>query len=94
MLDVVNDPQLREGFENGTNYDWWGNTTNPGFITAHNLSVSGSSGETSYFISGGYTDQKGFIINDKFKRVTTRINLENRDFQMVYAGGANLRHLF
>lgn len=85
-LDVVNDPPLRTGFENGTDYDWWGNTTNPGFITAHNLSVSGSSNETSYFISGGYTDQKGFIMNDKFKRVTTRINLENKIFKWFTLG--------
>ncbi len=77
-MDVVNDVPLREGYENGTDYNWWDNTTNPGYISAHNLSVRGSTGEMSYFISGGYTNQKGFVMNDKFDRITTRINLENK----------------
>lgn len=75
--DIVTDPPLRAGFENGTNYDWWANATNPGYINAHNLSVRGSEGKVSYFLSGGYTDQKGYILNDEFQRVTTRINIEN-----------------
>lgn len=77
-MDVVNDVPLREGYENGTDYDWWDNTTNPGYISSHNLSVRGSGEQTSYFISGGYTKQKGFVMNDRFKRITTRVNLENQ----------------
>ena len=71
------DPPIRDGLLNGTNYDWWKGTTNPAYITAHNLSVTGSNQDFSYFLSTGYTDQKGFIMNDKFKRITTRINIEN-----------------
>lgn len=85
-MDVVNDPPLREGFEKGTNYNWWGNTTDPGFISSHNLSVRGSGQEFSYFLSGGYTNQKGFVMNDKFKRITTRINLENKIFKWFKVG--------
>jgi TonB-dependent starch-binding outer membrane protein SusC len=84
--DVVNDPPLREGFENGTNYDWWDNTTNPGLIASHNLSVRGSGQEFSYFLSGGYTNQKGFVMNDTFKRITTRINIENKIFRWFKVG--------
>ncbi|WP_373331217.1 SusC/RagA family TonB-linked outer membrane protein [Salmonirosea aquatica] len=84
--DVANDPPLRAGFENGTNYNWWDNTTNPGFIASHNLSVRGSGQEFSYFLSGGYTNQKGFVMNDKFKRITTRINIENKIFKWFRIG--------
>ena len=76
-LDIVNDVPLRQGFENGTNYNWWENATNPGYIHAHNLSVRGSDGKVSYFMSGGITDQRGFILNDEFDRITARINIEN-----------------
>ncbi|HWV31238.1 MAG TPA: TonB-dependent receptor [Dyadobacter sp.] len=78
IQNYIADPPVREGFNNGTNFDWWDQTTSPGYITAHNLSVQGTSKELSYFLSGGYTDQKGFVMNDKFKRITTRINVENK----------------
>lgn len=86
IQNFISDPPIREGYNNGTSYDWWGNTTSPGFITAHNLSVTGSSQDWSYFISGGYTDQKGFIMNDKFKRITTRINVENTILKWLKIG--------
>lgn len=82
----ISDPSIREGLENGTNYNWWDHTTNPGYITGHNLSVTGSGGDWSYFISGGYTDQKGFIMNDKFRRITGRINLENKILKWMKVG--------
>ena len=40
----------------------------------------------SYFLSGGYTKQKGFIINDEFERISTRINLENKIFDWFKIG--------
>jgi TonB-linked SusC/RagA family outer membrane protein len=84
--DVISDPPLRAGIENGTNYDWWDNTTAPGLIASHNLSVRGASNEMSYYLSGGYTNQKGFVMNDKFKRITTRMNIENKIFQWFKVG--------
>ena len=84
--DIVTDPPLREGYENGTNYDWWDNATNPGYINDHSLSVSGKGDKMTYYLSGGYTKQKGFIINDEFSRVTTRINIENKIFDWFKIG--------
>ena len=57
-------------------FDWWGEATNPGYINDNQLSVSGGSQKVSYLFSGGYTNQSGFIINDKFKRKSLRINLD------------------
>ncbi|MBO9566026.1 MAG: SusC/RagA family TonB-linked outer membrane protein [Niastella sp.] len=57
-------------------YDWWGEGTNPGYINDNQLSISGATDKVNYLISGAYTDQSGFIINDKFKRKSLRINLE------------------
>jgi TonB-linked SusC/RagA family outer membrane protein len=75
-LDIVGDPELREGYENGYDFDWYEEGTNPSYINSHNLSMRGSGERTSYFLSGSYTDQKGFIMNDRFKRITARINVE------------------
>ena len=77
LLDLALFPPIRVGIEEGNEYDWWENATHSGYINSHNLSVRGTSGDIAYFISGGLTDQKGYILNDKFKRVTTRINISN-----------------
>ena len=58
------------------NYDWFGEATGTGSILENNLSFSGGGDKVNYLLSGGYVDQKGFIINDKFKRSTLRANLE------------------
>lgn len=80
------DQPILDGYRNGTDYDWWNAVTNPGHLINHNLSLSGRTDKTSYFISGGYTNQKGFVINDLFKRTTTRVNLENQVFKWFTLG--------
>lgn len=84
--DYVTLPEIRAGYENGNDFDWWDATTNPAYIHAHNLGVRGSSDNFSYFISGGYTQQRGFILNDEFERYTARINIENRIFDWFAIG--------
>lgn len=66
------------GFENGTDFDWWDAATQTGHIQTHNLSIRGATDRTSYFISSGLTDQLGYVMNDRYKRWTGRINLENK----------------
>lgn len=68
-------PENMRGIDNGVNYDWWGALTNPGFLTSHTLTVGGGTEKTSYYLSGGFTKQKGFLLNDNYKRNTVRINL-------------------
>lgn len=41
----------------------------------HRLSFSGGSKDTQYYLSLGYFDQKGIILNSGFKRFSGRINL-------------------
>ncbi|UOG77323.1 TonB-dependent receptor (plasmid) [Hymenobacter tibetensis] len=66
------------GNVNANDYDWWGNTTSPGYIQDHQLSVSGGGDKTTYLVSGGYTKQEGYIVNDQFNRKSIRINLETQ----------------
>lgn len=69
-------PPLLNGLATGTDYSWYDEVTDPGYITDHQLSVRGSSDNTSYFLSGGYTDQQGWILNDNYNRVSARINVD------------------
>lgn len=57
-------------------FSWWDEGTQTGSIVENNLSLSGGTDKFNYLLSGGYVDQKGFIMNDKFKRSTLRANLE------------------
>jgi len=58
------------------NYNWFDKGTNTGAIVENNLSISGGGDKVTYLLSGGFVDQKGFIINDKFKRKSIRANIE------------------
>jgi TonB-dependent starch-binding outer membrane protein SusC len=63
---------------NPYNYSWFDEATNNGSIYEANLSISGGSDRFNYFLSGALVDQKGYIINDIFKRKTLRANLETK----------------
>src|SRR6186713_3334433 len=52
------------------------NQTGYNFNTS--LSISQRTDKMSYFLSGNYTDQKGVIINDRFKHYSIRLNLESK----------------
>jgi len=47
-------------------------------IQSYNLSVSGKSNRSSYFISGSYTNEEGIQLNDEFSRITLHTNLESQ----------------
>ncbi len=70
-------PALLTGIQNSVDYDWWNELTSPGFIEDHMLSLSGGMEKTTYYLSGGYTEENGFIVNDNYKRYTSRINFKN-----------------
>jgi TonB-linked SusC/RagA family outer membrane protein len=65
---------LREGNET----DWFDKSTRTGYTQEYNLSVSGKSKFTNYYLSGSYIDQEGVAIGDQFNRYTFRINLQNQ----------------
>jgi TonB-linked SusC/RagA family outer membrane protein len=57
-------------------FNWYDAATNNGSIVENNLSLSGGNDRVTYLLSGGLTNQKGFIINDIFKRKSIRANIE------------------
>ncbi|MEQ6122230.1 TonB-dependent receptor [Reichenbachiella sp. MALMAid0571] len=69
---------VQEGFHEGTDTNWFDLMTNNGFINNHQLSVSGGSETSSYFISSSYTKQENWVLNDEFDRTTVRINYDTK----------------
>ena len=47
-------------------------------MNAFDLNVSGKSANTNYFVSAAMTNERGIIVNDNQKKITFRVNLENK----------------
>ncbi|MFA6947089.1 MAG: SusC/RagA family TonB-linked outer membrane protein, partial [Pedobacter sp.] len=47
-----------------------------GFVNQHNISLSGGTPETKYFVSGNYLSQNGVLIDSDYERYNGRINLD------------------
>ena len=67
-------------------YDWWGEGTRNGAIFENRLSVSGGNEGVSYLVSFENVDQKGYIINDDFKRNSIRVNLDLKPYEWLKFG--------
>src|SRR5699024_10215570 len=44
---------------------------------SYNLSVSGRTNRTNYFVAGSYDEEAGLIIGDRSSRISLRINVDN-----------------
>ena len=71
-------PSERDVYAAGTGPDWMELAMRQGNRQEHNLSVSGGSEKTTFYIGGGLTDIAGVAINDDYRRISTRINIESK----------------
>lgn len=75
------------GVTNLTGTNWLDVITQNSVRQFHDLSFSGAtSAGTSYFASLGYADEKGAIINSGFRRISTRLNLDQKINRVFSAG--------
>ncbi len=58
--------------------DWNDVVYRQAFTQNHNVSLSSATEKTSYFISGGLSDQQGFLKGNNFKRYTGRANVSHQ----------------
>ena len=74
------DPSLRDGTDKllPNDYSWYDAATHQGSIVDQQVSISGATDKINYLLSLNYTDQKGFIRKDNFKRKGIRVNLETQ----------------
>ena len=58
--------------------NWADYAFQPSIRTEANIKFSGGSDKTRYFSSFGYLDDQGYIVNSKYRRIATRLNLEHK----------------
>ncbi|AMR33759.1 hypothetical protein A0256_21140 [Mucilaginibacter sp. PAMC 26640] len=72
-----NDPTkdyLIQKFVKGAGTDWYHEIFKAAPIQQHSISASGANDKNAYFLSLGYTNQQGTLINTYFKRYQSRVN--------------------
>ncbi|HEX7013919.1 MAG TPA: SusC/RagA family TonB-linked outer membrane protein, partial [Cyclobacteriaceae bacterium] len=67
-----------QNYTNGISHNPWDVIYQQGKIFSTDVSVSGMSENSNYYLSAAVTDEKGLIFNDNQKRVTLRSNLETK----------------
>jgi TonB-linked SusC/RagA family outer membrane protein len=65
---------LIQKYDNNIGTDWFHAVFKPASTQSHTFTASGANDKNSYYLSAGYLDQKGTLINTYFKRAQTRIN--------------------
>ncbi|MBP7359564.1 MAG: TonB-dependent receptor [Prevotella sp.] len=80
------------GWDGTSSYDWMDKISRKGYYQDYNVNVSGQSGNTSYYVSGGYLNTDGLIIGSGFKRYSGRANV-NSTFKM-FNFGANVSYSY
>lgn len=66
--------------------DWQNELFRTANMQMHQLSVKGGTDAVKYFLSGGYMDQEGLMINSFFKRYTLRSNIDVNVNKWLKAG--------
>jgi TonB-dependent starch-binding outer membrane protein SusC len=68
-------PEEADNFRQGISRNWIDETLREtAIVQNYDLSVSGRSKSSSYYLSGTYTEQEGLNENDQFERATMRAN--------------------
>ena len=73
----------------GEGTDWQGELFNNAIMQKHQLSLSGGSNNTTYYMSGEYLTQDGVALGSGFDRYSFRLNLDNKPREWITLG-ANL----
>lgn len=66
--------------------NWYDYTYQTGVSHNHNISFSGANDATSYYLSVGYSDQEGILINNTFNRKIARVNLNHKLYKNITIG--------
>lgn len=79
-------PSEVKNYTAGIFIDPWDQVSQNSTTKTVDVSVSGRSSNTSYFISGAIADERGLVFKDNSKRISTRLNLENKTTKWLTVG--------
>jgi TonB-linked SusC/RagA family outer membrane protein len=71
-------PADLQSYSGTVDTDWQNEVFRTAPMSNSNLSVSGGTDRNRYYISAGYLDQKGIVLNTGYTRGSIRINLDNK----------------
>lgn len=80
------DATEKKNYLAGNVIDPWQLISQPSNIQNYDLSISGRSSRTNYFLSANINKDKGLIYNDKANRTSVRINVENQIADWIKVG--------
>ena len=69
---------LIDTIRNNSPSNWWDAITRTGVKQQYNVSVSGGTDKTKYMVSAGLYDEKGFVETSGYRRLNTRINVNQK----------------
>ncbi|WP_139924535.1 TonB-dependent receptor [Hymenobacter sp. DG01] len=75
-----------DGSGNPVDTKWYDYIYRTGFSSSNNLNFSGGTDKTTYYTSVGYTDQKGMLEGNSFKRASARLNIDHKVFSRLSIG--------
>ncbi|MBU2950870.1 TonB-dependent receptor [Tamlana agarivorans] len=73
----------------GTETNWQETMTRPAVMSDYQLSVSGGSENTQYYVSAGFLNQEGIVLGSDFKRYSLRTNIDTK-ISKVFKAGVNI----
>ncbi len=68
----------RDNYIAGNEIDWVDEVLRIAPIQNYNLSLSGKSDRSNYFLSTSYANEEGIQLNDQYKRITLHANVESK----------------
>jgi TonB-linked SusC/RagA family outer membrane protein len=68
----------RDNYTAGNEINWVDEVLRIAPIQNYNLSMSGKSDRSNYYVSASYTNEQGIQLNDEFKRITLHSNVESK----------------
>ncbi len=86
ILSVIGDNTLINNYNAGKSSDWLKQLIKPAVLTNTNFSMRGGNENTKFSSSFNYFDQDGMILKSDFKRITGRLNLDQKISKTVKMG--------
>ena len=83
---VLYTPEQIANLGNGT--DWQEESFRKAPVQNHQLTITGGDAKTRYAIAGNYFNQEGILLNTGFKRISTRINLDQEVAKNLKVGAS------
>lgn len=75
-----------QNYKDGKTIDWYDQMFRKGLRQDHTVSVSGKKDEFSYYMSLGYMNNEGVVVDDNFKTFRFRTNLETKISSFLNVG--------